>query len=354
MYFFMKTFAQYINEAENKNNYLGYSFDEMVFDYKHVEDIALRARKEIGKKYGLDSGKTKEIQNAILIQMREERKTRKEYTKDDINYYYRIDTPDKKKIGLESTDFILFLKDVFYSDLEKKNLIKKIALAKSRDWNYYMTSSDKYAISRYLDVVAWLDAHDTKKIAAKEEQENIINAIKVKLFEQTQEFHDEYIQQTKDWASRNYDYQERQEEKYFPLAEKCKEQLSAIGTYSWGDIETRNKVAAIKKELDAYKAILSKARSVTLWHKEEYISRCEKDAEEAFNRNITVLATKINDKGIDVSKMTVEHVDDDPKFFEMFITDGTTNLYARSIWAAEYSEKVTAHFRFIVTDKRQK
>lgn len=351
----MKTFTQYINEVENNNSYLGYSFDEMVQDYKALAEMSsLRDRKVLGKKYGIDSGKTKDVENAILSQMREERKTRKDFTEDDIKYYYRIDTPDKKKIGLESTDFILYMKDVFYAELEKKNLIKKIALAKTRDWNYYMTGSDKYAINRYLDVVTWLDAHDVDKIAAKEEQENIINAIKVKLFEQTQEFHDEYIQQVKDWASRNYDFQERQEEKYFPLVKSRQEQLNEIGTYSWGDIETRNKVAAIKKELDAYKSILSKARVVTLWHKEEYISRCEKDAEEAFNHNIGVLATKINDKGIDVSKMTVERVDDDPKFFEMFITDGTTNLYARSIWAAEYSEKVTAHFRFIITDRKQK
>lgn len=351
----MKTLTQYINEVENDNEYLGYSFEEMVQDYKALSGMSsLKDRKVLGQKYGINSGKTKDVENAILSQMREERKTRKDYTKDDINYYYRIDTPDKKKIGLESTDFILFMKDVFYADLEKKNLIKKIALAKSRDWNYYMTGADKYAIARYLDVVAWLDAHDTNKIAAKEEQENIINAIKVKLFEQTQEFHDEYIRQAKAWAAKNYDYQERQEEKYFPLVEKCKEQLNEIGTYSWGDIETRNKVAAIKKELDGYKSILNKARAVTLYHKEEYISKCEKDAEEAFNHNISVLATKVNDKGIDVSKMTVERIDDDPKFFEMFITDGTTNLYARSIWAAEYSEKVTAHFRFIITDTKRK
>lgn len=351
----MKTLTQYINEVENDNEYLGYSFDEMVQDYKALAGMSsLKDRKVLGQKYGIDSGKTKDVENAILSQMREERKTRKDYTKDDINYYYRIDTPDKKKIGLESTDFILFMKDVFYADLEKKNLIKKIALAKSRDWNYYMTGADKYAIARYLDVVAWLDAHDTNKIAAKEEQENIINAIKVKLFEQTQEFHDEYIRQAKAWAAKNYDYQERQEEKYLPLVEKCKEQLNEIGTYSWGDIETRNKVASIKKELDGYRSILNKARAVTLWHKEEYISKCEKDAEDAFNHNIGVLATKVNDKGIDVSKMTVERIDDDPKFFEMFITDGTTNLYARSIWAAEYSEKVTAHFRFIVTDTKRK
>lgn len=45
--------------------------DELIFDYKLVEDVALRWRREIGKKYGLDTGNRKEIQKAILIKMKE-------------------------------------------------------------------------------------------------------------------------------------------------------------------------------------------------------------------------------------------------------------------------------------------
>lgn len=45
--------------------------DELIFDYKRVEDVALRWRKEIGKKYGLETGNRKQIQKAILAKMQE-------------------------------------------------------------------------------------------------------------------------------------------------------------------------------------------------------------------------------------------------------------------------------------------
>lgn len=45
--------------------------EDLLFDYKRVEDVALRWRKEIGKKYGLEIGNRKQIQKAILAKMQE-------------------------------------------------------------------------------------------------------------------------------------------------------------------------------------------------------------------------------------------------------------------------------------------
>ena len=45
--------------------------EDLLFDYKRVEDVALRWRKEIGKKYGLETGNRKQIQKAILAKMQE-------------------------------------------------------------------------------------------------------------------------------------------------------------------------------------------------------------------------------------------------------------------------------------------
>ena len=42
-----------------------------------------------------------------------------------------------------------------------------------------------------------------------------------------------------------------------------------------------------------------------------------------------------------------------PKLFELEVTDGNITLYARSIWAAEWSDKMIPHFRFIITNKRK-
>jgi hypothetical protein len=45
--------------------------EDLLFDYKLVEDVALRWRKEIGKKYGLETGNRKQIQKVILAKMQE-------------------------------------------------------------------------------------------------------------------------------------------------------------------------------------------------------------------------------------------------------------------------------------------
>jgi hypothetical protein len=45
--------------------------DELIFDYKRVEDVALRWRKDIGKKYGLETGNRKQIQKVILAKIQE-------------------------------------------------------------------------------------------------------------------------------------------------------------------------------------------------------------------------------------------------------------------------------------------
>ena len=44
---------------------------DLLFDYKRVEDVALRWRKEIGKKYGLETGNRKQIQKVILAKIQE-------------------------------------------------------------------------------------------------------------------------------------------------------------------------------------------------------------------------------------------------------------------------------------------
>ena len=45
--------------------------EDLLFDYKRVEDVALRWRKEIGRKYGLETGNRKQIQKVILAKMQE-------------------------------------------------------------------------------------------------------------------------------------------------------------------------------------------------------------------------------------------------------------------------------------------
>jgi hypothetical protein len=64
------------------------------------------------------------------------------------------------------------------------------------------------------------------------------------------------------------------------------------------------------------------------------------------------MADKIHDKGLNIENIECTNVHQDPKVIEMVITDGVKKLYCRSIIAAEYSDKMVTHFRFIITERK--
>ena len=47
--------------------------------------------------------------------------------------------------------------------------------------------------------------------------------------------------------------------------------------------------------------------------------------------------------------MKVISVKVDPNLYDMTITDDVEYLHCRSIWCAQYSDKVTPHYRFIIS-----
>lgn len=83
----------------------------------------------------------------------------------------------------------------------------------------------------------------------------------------------------------------------------------------------------------------------------KWCDKAQEEAEAKFTEDIKVLADKIRMKSIQEDKLSLIFAGNDPKHIEIEITDGTTTLYARSIFAAEYSLFVSPHFRFIVTEK---
>ena len=77
-----------------------------------------------------------------------------------------------------------------------------------------------------------------------------------------------------------------------------------------------------------------------------------KRQKKQFEYNVRGLADRLLDKKFIIEKTVVSNVQNDPKFFEMTITDGEKKLYCRSVLAAEFSEKMIPHFRFIMTERK--
>ena len=81
----------------------------------------------------------------------------------------------------------------------------------------------------------------------------------------------------------------------------------------------------------------------------EYINYRLDEAEKEFDGSLMGIATRISKKEFDINNIKISEVKNDPKFFEMVITDGKKTLHARSIIAASYSSHMKEHLRFILT-----
>lgn len=357
----MKGIVTYINETIDFNNvkYLGYSMDEMIADYNILDNYpTMTQKKELALKYGIESKKVKEIEHEILLQMRALRFNKKEFDNTDIRFYYRLDVPEKTKLEGECTQFIMFLKDYFFKRMQERKLDKKVSLAKIRDWNYHMASADRSLILDYLKCIDVLDSRDIDKIETKKAKEEVIESIRLQLVSQTTEFYEQYLNDAEAWATKTYDAApERLEyfiEKRRNLEVKRDEVVNRLkaenGWRYMYDPEYKKidgSINRLSESINELKMILNKTKVV-------FIQENREDAENTFNRNIANLAEKLYEKEFEFSKIKVNSISKDPKLFELEVSDGNITLYARSIWAAEYSDKMIPHFRFIITNRRQR
>lgn len=354
----MKSIISIVNES--KSEYFGYSMPEMINDLKFIEGgPSMAEKKEMASKYKIDSKKAGEIANAILLQMRAYRFNAKEFNDDDVRYFHKLEVADKVKFKEESTEFLLFLKDKYWKKMEEQKLTNKIMYVNKRDWNYMMSGSQKYTIQLYLKCVEAIESRDENLIKSKNEKEEILKVIIAKLVEQTKEFHDEYIESARKFAENAHKNAPKNAEKFLKLYEDLKkkadefenklreEKVSPMRRHHNPELN-----ALRKQTEDAYSNYRTQ-RQIAKTPKKEFVDKIVDDTERAFNNNINNLADKIMSKEFDYSKLDVKRIAKDPKYFELEVTDGNNTLYARSIWAAEWSDKMVAHIRFIITNKRK-
>ena len=83
-----------------------------------------------------------------------------------------------------------------------------------------------------------------------------------------------------------------------------------------------------------------------------YVSKAMKDAEDLFDGKVIGLASKLDKKGFVSEGLGFSSLHHDPKLFDVIISSGNKKVHARSILAAEESEYMKAHFRFIITNAK--
>lgn len=87
----------------------------------------------------------------------------------------------------------------------------------------------------------------------------------------------------------------------------------------------------------------------------EYLEDVKKQLNAQWENGLVTLTKKSQAFGVDENNIYISSVDMTEKGFEIYITDGKPRrIYARIIWAAEYSHIVEPHTRYIVTEKKLK
>lgn len=111
-------------------------------------------------------------------------------------------------------------------------------------------------------------------------------------------------------------------------------------------------VGKLRKRRDAVRCEIKTLGKWLVFGHDAYLERELTDAENVFDGKVEGLALKLNSKGFNADDLQFEAVCHDPKLFDVVIASNGKKVHARSIWAAQDSELVTPHFRFIVTNTR--
>ena len=86
--------------------------------------------------------------------------------------------------------------------------------------------------------------------------------------------------------------------------------------------------------------------------KDKYVEIELNKTEQALDSKVYGLASTLDKKGFDYNSIKFSNISSDPKLFDVYISSGLNKVHARSVLAAENSECMIAHFRFIITNAR--
>lgn len=311
---------------------------ELIADYKELDDRYYENsfKKELAAKYNT-SKKIKDIQVAILEELRKVRSHSTIFDNDDIVFFNRLDGKFKDNVEKESISFILFLKDFLTEKMKGKNLFDKIGMHTKRDWNFIMTAADKYLIEKYVTVEKYLESRSEEYKIKNQKIEEIFSI----LVDSTQDFYRFYINRAAEQAERIY----RNAESSVASVK------NEFGKLQNDFIENSNQEPEFFAKYKALRNRLFKLNDILSSTKEEFIEKFKNDADFDYQAGMKVVAGKLEKSGVNPETMKVVFTNTDMKYFELVINDNNKSFHARSIIAAEYSEKVQTHLRFIVTEK---
>lgn len=339
----MKSLVNFINESNLTK-------EEVRKDYDKVDYADSKKEKmEIASKYGVDSVKKEDIKRAILLKLRDLRKSASQFDDEDYRDFYHL-LPDSiaklpEYLKEENPKFVLWLSEYYKENRIKGKLKNWIGINPGKDANYYLSYADIHTIKFYNKILAFIQDNTPKTRTVKDE---IFDSLVNKFTDLLKDYKEEYLKKVATFAKQRYTVILPKDLEAYK--EKRKESRARLDKIDWR--KDRNEWNAENKILTSLNNKIE--RIVKLFEKyteKEYIDECVNHAKEEFEASIKELSSRIIKEELEVDKLEVKSVHDDPKIFKMKITDGTKNLYCRSIIAAEFSSYMIPHYRFIITNR---
>ena len=294
-------------------------------------------RKNLSIKYNTRV-KCKDIQEKINSILKEIRSTQTEFDIEDMRDWCRLDPKVTKLNQYLDGEPIAFV----------KMLQSKYEYSAKRAGN---SIAGKYSYNMFNKITDWLNEAtktDDQK-AAEAELENNIEELVSKLSSELADFKTRYLDRVREATGKRYERiptdievlknQKLEIDARYEAARNDKKSYNTTWSIYLEGERVSNKIARLKGILKMYPTV------------EEYQEFIAEEASKQFDYNVRGLADRLLDKKFVIEKIIVSNVKNDPKFFEMTITDGEKKLYCRSVLAAEFSEKMVPHFRFIMTER---
>ena len=338
--------------------------EELRNDYKNAGslEISNTEKKELAAKYGSPTNKFKDIQKMILLRLKELRKSRTDFTKEDIKDFTELNTNISvynrfvEAIAEEPVEFARFFFESVKNSLEEKGWDKYIKWSSTQIKNCMMR--DRFKVENLVKNYNFLDKYLYSLTDQSKSEEQIFNELEEKMQKEMSGFKKAYLKNVEDDARLYYVTVDERIKRLEKMLQELDDKLENIrkectknGNY-WSYLNNYD-YKEKDKTRTAFKTMFNRAKFVKNHYTEEdYVKENIEKATDIFNSNVKSLTGRIIQKGLDVEKIELNGIGNDPKFFKMFITDGKQNLFARSVYAAEGSEKMVAHFRFIITSRK--
>ena len=314
--------------------------NQIASDWETVEWGSIAQKKEIAARYSSPSSKSADLKKVLAQAMSDIRKRQTEFTQDDIMWFGRLEYNQKTLRSFLMNEPEGFVK--LYIDTMEQRAKKS---GNSIAGNHARKNAE---IARTALCEITKTVEEKSNDAAKE---NALMNIRKMLAELMHDFKVEYMKRVKNSAIAKWESLpaeiERLKKLWIAESERVDKYIKENKLDIWARTNAWRSVDRAKNRYDRSAAILRRFET-----EKQFVDDCLKHAEEHYEANLNELADRIGRQGLDISKLKVDNVKDDPKYFSMMVSDGERKLYCRSILAAQWSDKMVPHFRFIMTDRK--